>query len=160
MPTKSAEPDPAVLAMAEEIFAISTIAWQVRHRNKETGGWDLSETEYLTLDLLARQDRLNVGQLQRRIGVLPAQMSRVIRALESKFDQPLIASAINPDDKRKVDVSLTPAGRKAHQQFRQARLSQAVDILAKMPTQDLEDFMRVVRRMHQMMAQSVKPDES
>jgi CRISPR system Cascade subunit CasE len=44
-----------------------------------------------------------VGDIQRLLGVLPAQMSRIIRSLENR-DRPLIACHINPRDKRKVDV--------------------------------------------------------
>lgn len=146
-------------AMAEEIFGITTIAWQMRQQNRDTGGWDLSETEYLTLDLLTRHGTMNVGQLQRQIGVLPAQMSRIVRALEGKFDAPLIQGAINPDDKRKIDLTLTDTGRQARDEFRAARLEQSVQILSNMSPEDVEEFMRVIRKIRKVMAQSVKPGD-
>ncbi|MDD4890636.1 MAG: MarR family transcriptional regulator [Phycisphaerae bacterium] len=155
--TDYATPSPqrraAVLAMAEEIFAISTSAWQMRQQSKAGGHPDLSETEFLTLDLLGRQSTMTVGQIQRQIGVLPAQMSRIIRSLESGLDRPLISCAINPKDKRKVDVALTDAGRKARNEFRNARLSQTVDMLSHLPDRDLADFMRVIRVIRQKMGE-------
>ena len=144
--------DSPLAEMAREIFGISMTAWQMRQRSKATGGIDLSEAEYLTLDLLDRDGTMNVGQLQRQIGVLPAQMSRIIRALESKFDKPLIECSINPDDKRKVDVSLTDAGKKAHDKFRDARLGQSMAVLSQLDEKDIEDFMRVMRRIREAMA--------
>jgi DNA-binding MarR family transcriptional regulator len=77
--------------------------------------------------------------------------------LESKFDQPLIECNINPDDKRKVDVSLTDAGRKAHDKFRDARLGQTIAVLRNLDGRDVEDFMRVMARIREVMAPP--PDE-
>src|SRR5262249_23099195 len=77
---------------------------------------DLKEIEYLTLSLLHEQDTLIVGDIQRRLGVLPAQMSRIIRSLEAR-DKPLIACRINSQDKRKIDVMLTVEGRSAFRDY-------------------------------------------
>src|SRR4051812_1598542 len=62
---------------------------------------DLKEDEFLTLSILHQHETLIVGDIQRQLGVLPAQMSRIIRSLEDR-DQPLIACSINPQDKRKI----------------------------------------------------------
>src|SRR3954468_3854296 len=56
---------------------------------------DLKEVEFLTLSILYHQGTLIVGDIQRQLGVLPAQMSRVIRSLENR-ERPLIACHINP----------------------------------------------------------------
>jgi DNA-binding MarR family transcriptional regulator len=149
----------ALTEMAEEIFNLSTVAWLMRQHGKSVGRWDLSESEFLTLDLLARNGSMNVGHIQRQIGVLPAQMSRIVRALESKFDQPLIVCAINPDDKRRIDVSLSEAGRQAYQEFREARLSQTIEVLGQISDQDLDDFMRVIREIRKSLVKSVKPGD-
>ena len=145
--------------MAEEVFSLSTAAWQTRQRSKGTGRWDLSESEYLTLDLLVRHETMTVGQLQRQIGVLPAQMSRIVRALEGKFEHPLIQCTINPQDKRKVDVTLAEAGRSAHRSFRDARLEQTMTIFSQMPDEDIADFMRVVRKMRKILRALNQPAE-
>src|SRR5262249_13038627 len=70
---------------------------------------DLKEMEFHTLALLQQHHTLIVGDLQRYLSVLPAQMSRIIRSLESR-EEALIACCINPQDKRKINVKLTPAG--------------------------------------------------
>src|SRR5262245_25850163 len=66
---------------------------------------DLKEVEFLTLSLLQHRVSMIVGEIQRMLGVLPAQMSRIIRSLEDR-DEPLIICRINPRDKRKIDVCL------------------------------------------------------
>ncbi|MFQ6048047.1 MAG: MarR family winged helix-turn-helix transcriptional regulator [Phycisphaerae bacterium] len=131
--------------MAEEIFELNKLSWVARPRGGGRRGSDLSESEFLALDLLVRHQPMSVGQLQRAIGVLPAQMSRVIRSLESKADKPLIRCSINPRDRRRIDVVLTEAGQKAHQSYRAVRLARAVEVLAELSESDRREFMRILR---------------
>ncbi len=135
---------------AEEIFNLTKMSWAARsQQQRQTGQIDLTESEFLALDWLAKTDPgpLSVGDIQRRIHVLPAQMSRVIRSLEAKSGKPLIRCRINPKDKRKVDVTLTDAGRKAHQAFREARLAVTMDLVAHLTPADRSEFMRILREI-------------
>ena len=90
---------------------------------------DLKEVEFLTLSILHQHETLIVGDIQRQLGVLPAQMSRIIRSLEDR-DQPLIACRINPQDKRKIDVALTPAGARAFEEHQAGRIRAVAALLA------------------------------
>ena len=80
------------------------------------------------------------------LGVLPAQMSRVIRSLEDR-DRPLIACRINPHDKRKIDVTMTPAGVRAFHEHQAARVNAITRVLARMPEEDLEDLQRMSEKL-------------
>jgi len=91
---------------------------------------------------------MTVGEIQKQIGVLPAQMSRIIRALESK-SEPLIECKINPGDKRKINVELTPIGAKAHQSYRQLKLGSIEKMLLELDDQDREEFMRILRKIRE-----------
>jgi DNA-binding MarR family transcriptional regulator len=102
---------------------------------------------------------MTVGRIQRQIGVLPAQMSRIIRSLEGSFGRPLIACSINPKDKRKIDVTLTEAGRQAYRDFRDVRLAQTVDLLSHVPDRDLADFMRVIHVIRQKMSEAADHEQ-
>jgi DNA-binding MarR family transcriptional regulator len=130
---------------AEEIFELSKDVWASQTRSKAKDQTEITETEFLALDLLVKSQPLSVGEIQRHIGVLPAQMSRVIRSLESKGDKPLIACHINPEDKRKIDVEITPAGRKAHQSYREHKLGSTLKILQSLDEDDRAEFMRILR---------------
>src|SRR5262245_23702918 len=94
--------------LAQGVFDLVTQFCLALPRSRRRAG-DLKEVEFLTLSILHRHETLIVGEIQRLLGVLPAQMSRIIRALEMR-DRPLIACRINPQDKRKIDVALTPDG--------------------------------------------------
>ena len=103
--------------MAEEVFELTKLVYAARSR-RPSGPDDLSETEFLTLDLLFKEQPLTIGEVQKRIAVVPAQMSRVVRALEEQGGRGYVECKINPQDRRCVDVYLTPAGTKAHTPLR------------------------------------------
>jgi DNA-binding MarR family transcriptional regulator len=136
----------------DETFELSKDIWAAQNRQKSREQTDITESEFLSLDALVKSPTtLSVGEIQRQIGVLPAQMSRVIRALESKGGEALIACKINPTDKRKVDVELTPAGRKAHHGYRQLKLGSIQKMLTTLPEKDRDDFMRMLRMIRDAM---------
>jgi DNA-binding MarR family transcriptional regulator len=87
-----------------------------------------------------------VGDIQRLLGVLPAQMSRIIRALEDR-ERGLITCHINSRDKRKVDVQLTPAGQKALQEYQADRVSSIATALKGLSEDALVDISRLLDRL-------------
>lgn len=129
----------------EEIFEISKDVWAAQSKAKAEHESEISETEFLALDLLVKSEPLTVGEMQRKIGVLPAQMSRIIRSLESKGGHPLIECNINPNDKRKIDVHLTKAGHQAHDAYRKLKLGSTEKMLLSLSDEDRQEFMRLVR---------------
>ena len=142
--------------MADEIFELTKLGMISRHAPKKPGVIDLTEAEFLTLDFLCKENSLTVGELQKRIRVLPAQMSRVIRSLESKGDKPLIKCRINPQDKRRIDVSATDQGVKARHRYRDARMANALKILSQLDANDRHEFMRILEKMRVIMSAALK----
>src|SRR5271163_371376 len=102
---------PRIEDLAHELFQVVTQICLSTLRGRRRSG-DLKEVEFLTLSLLQAQGIMIVGDIQRILGILPAQMSRVIRSLENR-ERSLIQCRINSRDKRKIDVELTPNGEKA-----------------------------------------------
>ena len=141
-------------AMAEEIFELYKLVALLRSR-ESSGAEELSETEYLTLDCLAKSQPLTIGEVQRKIGVVPAQMSRIVRALEENGGRGLLRSQINPKDRRCVDIFLTETGRAAHAKFRAARLGSMHQTLAVLTPDDRESFMRIVSQLQAAFAERV-----
>jgi DNA-binding MarR family transcriptional regulator len=123
--------------LARQLFSVATHFCLVLPRGRRRAG-DLKDIEFLTLTILSSHGTMIVGDIQRLLGVLPAQMSRIIRSLEAR-DRPLIACRINPDDKRKIDVCLTAAGEKALADYREGRVRAIADLLRRLPEDDLED---------------------
>jgi DNA-binding MarR family transcriptional regulator len=132
--------------LAQGLFDVVTQFCLALPRNRRRSG-DLKEVEFLTLSVLHRHGTLIVGEIQRLLGVLPAQMSRIIRALEMR-DRPLVACRINLQDKRKIDVALTPEGAAAFQDYQTARVHTIAAFLGRLPAEDLDDLERLLVKLH------------
>jgi DNA-binding MarR family transcriptional regulator len=137
--------------LALKIFEITKMTWASAQRSSPAAVCELTEGEFLALDVLQQSDGLTVGDLQRRIRVLPAQMSRVIKTLETKYEKPLVDCTINPEDKRKINVRLTTPGRQAADSFRRSKLAGTVEAMRMLPPQDVRELMRIAGTMHQAM---------
>ena len=136
-----------IRGLALQMFDMTTHAWLATQREKMKGGYDLSESEFLALDALEDVASLSVGELRRCVGVLPAQMSRVLKALEQRYDEKLVLCTINPKDKRKIDVSITPTGRRAVEAYRRAKIMNTVEALNSLTDEDLADFTRILTKI-------------
>jgi DNA-binding MarR family transcriptional regulator len=137
---------PRVEELALELLeGLTQLCLTTLRGRRRTG--DLKEFEYLTLSILQSQQPMIVGDIQRLLGVLPAQMSRIIRSLEGR-DRPLISCHINPQDKRKINVTLTPAGEKALRAYQEPRIRSLAERLGQLPEDEQEDFVRLVQKLH------------
>jgi DNA-binding MarR family transcriptional regulator len=136
--------------LARNLFDVVTqFCLAVPRGRRRTG--ELKEVEFLTLSILHHHDTLIVGDIQRMLGVLPAQMSRIIRSLEAR-ERPLIACRINPHDKRKIDVALTPEGEGAFQQYQTIRVRTIAALLARLGEDDVADLQRLTDRLQTALA--------
>jgi DNA-binding MarR family transcriptional regulator len=131
--------------IAQELFEVVTQVCLSTLRGRRRPG-DLKELEFLTLAVLQSNQSMIVGDIQRLLGVLPAQMSRIIRSLERR-PRPLVSCHINPQDKRKIDVSLTTAGEKALGEYQEARVGRITERLRALPEDEQEDLVRFVHKL-------------
>ncbi len=134
------------LDIAHELFEVVTQICLSTLRGRRRLG-DLKEVEFLTLAILQTNGTMIVGDIQRILGVLPAQMSRVIRALENR-DRPLIQCSINSRDKRKIDVCLTAVGEKSLLEYQAVRVGRIVELLQNLGEDDQEDLIRALNKLH------------
>jgi DNA-binding MarR family transcriptional regulator len=131
--------------VAQNLFAVITQFCLATPRARRRSG-DLKEVEFLTLTLLQQNESMTVGEIQRLLGVLPAQMSRIIRSLETR-ERPLISCRINPQDKRKIDVNLTPSGEKALHDYQGARIRGIAELLIRLSEEDLDELNRLLDKL-------------
>ncbi len=129
---------------ADEIVELMTLSSALRSRAQKGGSDEPSEMEFLALNMLKKQGLLSVGEIQREIGILPAQMSRLVRSLEAKGGG-LVKCAINDQDRRKIDMTLTKAGEKAHAHYVLLRRATSLEFLRILNDGDRKVFMRVLR---------------
>ena len=134
------------LDIAQELFEVVTQICLSTLRGRRRLG-DLKEIEFLTLAILQATGTMIVGDIQRILGVLPAQMSRVIRSLENR-ERPLIQCRINSRDKRKIDVELTASGEKALVEYQGKRVGRIVEQLSNLTDDDQDDLIRALNKLH------------
>ena len=135
-----------VRKMASEIFDLYRAVALVRAK-QPTGDTPISETEYLVLDVVSKEQPITIGDVQKRIGVLPAQMSRIVRAMETQGGRGLVACAINAEDRRRIDLTLTDEGAEALDAYRTARMRSMHHILQILPPDDRLNLMRIVHTL-------------
>ncbi len=153
----STHDDHQLEALAEEVFELNKLSWTARAQTRRRAECTVSEYEFLALDVLTKQGPMTVGELQKHVGVMPAQMSRVIRSLEDKSDGPMITCAINARDKRKVDVTLTEAGRRAAGGYRTSKLAAITETLTCLGPSDRDEFIRILRLIRTHAARNEPP---
>ena len=117
-------------------------------RRRELG--NLKEMEFFTLSILKQNEPMIVGDIQRILGILPAQMSRIIRSLEGR-EEPLINCEINPNDKRKINVRLTTAGLNSLNEYLEPRVSVITSLLEKLNEDEREDLSNLLERVEDIM---------
>ena len=139
--------DRTIQELALQIFDLTRRTWFESQHEKFKGGYDLSESEFLALDALEDAEAMTVGQLRKHVGVLPAQMSRVLKALEQRYDEKLVICSINPQDKRKIDVSITPKGRRAVDAYRRSKIKASVDALDSLTDRDLANLSTILTKI-------------
>lgn len=132
--------------LAQRSFQLITRMVLILPRRRKRSPGDLKEMEFLTLAILHQNQSMIVGDIQRILGVLPAQMSRIIRSLESR-STPLVACQINPRDKRKVDVQLTPAGEQMLGEYIAPRVRAISDLVGQLNDDERDALAHLLDRL-------------
>ena len=135
--------------IAQELFQVVTQICLSTLRSRRRLG-DLKEVEFLTLSLLQANGVMIVGDIQRILGILPAQMSRVIRSLENR-ERAFIQCRINSRDKRKIDVEHTSHGEKALLEYQAKRVGRIVAQLSTLSEEDQDDLIRSLNKLHALL---------
>ncbi|MER3416240.1 MAG: hypothetical protein C4297_08540 [Gemmataceae bacterium] len=141
--------------LAQEIFDLVHQLLLLCGRGSQRLG-ELTESEFLTLAILGQKGQMGVSDLQRQLRVLPAQMSRILRRLESRR-QPLVECRINMEDRRKVDVRLTEEGERIFRQHRLDRLRSLIERLHQLTDADLEELATTVARLRGLLERRSVP---
>jgi len=142
--------------MAGEIFELYRLIALARSQ-RPSGPEVLSEPEFLTLDELTRRAPQTIGDIQKKIGVAPAQMSRIVRALERNGGKAFIECKINPTDRRRIDMNITNEGKEAYELFRTNRLGSMHAILGVLKPDDRTNFMRILSLIRDAFSDLIDP---
>lgn len=135
--------------LAQEVFEVVRQLSLAAPRGRRRPG-DLKEGEFLTLAMLQDNGTMTVGEIQRELGVLPAPMSRIIRSLENR-DRPTVTCRLNPQDKRKIDVTMTEEGMKLLGEYSRHRVARILDVLRELQEDEQEALATIVERVRDIL---------
>jgi DNA-binding MarR family transcriptional regulator len=106
---------------------IGRLARQMRVSATHAG---LTPTQMSVLNSVVRLGPMRLAELQSIEAVNPTMLSRIVGKLE---DAGLISRVGDPVDRRVVTVSVTPAGRRTHEQVRAERNQLLTALLKALP---------------------------
>ena len=110
----------------------------------------LKYDEFVVLSLLQQNGVMVVGDITLKAGILPAQMSRIIRSLENNkahYGKSLIRCATHPIDKRKVNVSITGEGNMELHSYRTAVADSLHEKVKVVPESECVDMVAAINKL-------------
>ena len=110
-----------------------------------------SRGERGVMRVLAVEGALAPGELASRTHLSSARVANVLRALEEKG---LVVREHSSQDRRRVTVSLTEAGREQIRREKREFEAQAGAFLAQLGTEDTREALRILRKTNQIIDQN------
>ena len=130
MPPRTVSP-PETAIDAESVARLrATIGRLARQMRRSATHAGLTPTQMSVLNSVVRHGPLRLAELQTIEAVNPTMLSRIVGKLE---DAGLISRVDDPVDRRVVTVSVTPAGRRTHEQVRDERNRTLTALLEGLP---------------------------
>ena len=88
------------------------------------------------------------GEISNEMDVSSARIAAALNSLEKKG---LITRQIDPSDRRKILVKLTPAGENMSQKLQQDVINEATKMLRLLGEHDAREYVRITGRLAEMM---------
>lgn len=120
---------------------VSMVTRAIRREMKRRRPVEMSMQQFRVLRILERHPDVSLSVLAEHMGLTNASASKLV---ESLVKQELVTREDAPEDRRRVVLSLTQAGRHALDEARTAALGRLAEILAGL---DEEDRTAVTRAM-------------
>ena len=101
--------------------------------------------EMFALQMIAVHNRgITPGDISKAAGTSPARIAAELKSLENKG---LITREIDPENRRKILVHLTPEGVKCADEYRSEAKQIAVDLLSQLGIHDAQEYIRIIGKL-------------
>lgn len=143
-PTRASLPahDDVDVELVEAFLSASRALVAVAARSLASGGADITLPQYRALVLLASRGALRVSTLAELLTVNGSTATRLCDRLQARG---LVARDRSTDDRRSVNVSLTPTGVELVHHVTTARRREIGQVLGAMPVESREPILAALR---------------
>ncbi|WP_406047473.1 MarR family winged helix-turn-helix transcriptional regulator [Kribbella sp. NBC_00889] len=133
---------------AEQIAALlEGIVRRQRRATKDGVGESVTHGQFRVLRTLDQSDQaLRLSELATRLGIVPRSATSVVDDLEAAH---LVARHPDPDDRRAILVTLTPAGTEVLTTIRRTRRDAMVTLVARLTPEEQATLHQLLTRLAQ-----------
>ena len=140
--------DPQAVRLIDEMGFVSRIIYHVGEQSLDVAGLSFAQYRVLMHLLFAEQmgqrDDLNPSEISERQGVSRNTMSSLIRNLE---EEGLIKRRVDPDDRRRFNISLTADGRTRVTAYARQHLATVAGCFSVLTTEEQQTLSHLLHRV-------------
>jgi DNA-binding MarR family transcriptional regulator len=105
---------------------------------------NLTVAEFKLLRSIGDNEKVAAGELARRLGLSSSRLTRIIDGLVAKK---IVKKSVGGDDRRVVDIQLTPEGGQIHNQLKLMYITVHQDIINLLPNDAGESVVHAMEKL-------------
>ena len=108
----------------------------------------ITQTQIFTIVTLSEKAPCRLSELSRRLNVAAPTVTGIVDRLEKSG---YVKRIPDPEDRRAIQVDLTPKGIQVARQLRSTLEQKWKEILEKLPKEDQEHYLRIIRKIRNLL---------
>ena len=125
----------------------------LKRQTREVAEGNITLPQMLILDVLKDRDSMRMGELAQYLGVSMAAATGIVdRLVRNDF----ALRGGSPDDRRIVNISITPIGKKIIQKHNQARKKAFIEMFGSLSTSDRDKYLEILRKIQRHLQETEK----
>jgi len=138
-----------IILLSMERDALDNVIFEQNFQKKIAGKFkELSKNQPMVIKIIGIEGEIMPSTLGKYTGMEKSSLTRMVDDLEKKG---IVFRKTDPDDRRKVLVSLTEKGRDCYNRLSQITTEMAEEILQFVDDEDVENFMHSLETMVKVM---------
>jgi DNA-binding MarR family transcriptional regulator len=117
----------------------------LRRQTKEIAHGNISLPQILILDVLKERASMRMGELAEYLSVSMAATTGIADKLVKNG---FVIRAGTPADRRIVNISITPKGRKTVNEYNRARQKTIIEIFGSLSSSDRSKYLEILNKIH------------
>jgi DNA-binding MarR family transcriptional regulator len=119
----------------------------LRREAVELSSGHITLPQFFILNMLGKEDALRMTDIARALGVTTAAATGIVdRLVKSSY----AVRVYDTRDRRIIKIRLSPEGRELVQRINKQKKHNIIEIFGKIPSQDRDDFLKILLRVHQI----------